>query len=80
METSAEKRSHDSLQHNLQQIRELLDKQYLVETIVHFQERPRSDIVESLVHRQHSVELKKRIRKLHIADIADLLVIQVQDR
>ncbi|WP_455205780.1 magnesium transporter [Kaarinaea lacus] len=81
METSAEKRSHDSLQHNLQQIRELLDKQHLVEAIVHFQERPRSDIVESLVHRQHSVELKKRIRKLHIADIADLLeVLPLEDR
>ena len=73
MTTPKETRTHDSLAHNLGQIRELLDKQRLVESIVQHQKQTRQDVVESLLHRQHSVELRNRLSKLHIADIADLL-------
>ena len=62
-----------SLDHNLSKIKELLDKQRLVENLVHHQQQSHSDIVESLLHRQHSVELRSRLKKLHFADIADLL-------
>lgn len=68
-----ENRSQDSLHRHILFIRDLLEKQRLVESIVHHQEQPRSEIVESLVHRQHMVELAARLAKLHIADIADLL-------
>ena len=73
MTETPEKRPSDSLDHNLAQIKELLDKQRLVENLVHHQQQSHSDIVESLVHRQHSVELRNRLKKLHFADIADLL-------
>jgi magnesium transporter len=67
------KKPADSLNYNLAQIKELLDKQRLVENLVHHQRPSQSEIVESLVHRQHSVELRSRLKKLHFADIADLL-------
>jgi magnesium transporter len=67
------KRSVESLEHNLAQIKELLEKQRLVKNLVHQQQQSHGDIVESLVQRQHSVELKTRLQKLHYADIADLL-------
>jgi magnesium transporter len=73
MNQSEQKRPADSLDHNLAQIKELLDKQRLVENLVHHQHQPHGDIVESLLHRQHSVELRSRLKKMHFADIADLL-------
>jgi magnesium transporter len=66
-------KTHESLNHNLAQIKELLDKQRLVENLVHHQHQTQSEIVESLLHRQHSVKLRSRLKKLHFADIADLL-------
>ncbi|MCG6971418.1 MAG: magnesium transporter [Gammaproteobacteria bacterium] len=73
MAPSEYKKPTDSLNHNLDQIKELLDKQRLVENLVHHQRPSQNEIVESLVHRQHSVELRSRLKKLHVADIADLL-------
>jgi magnesium transporter len=68
-----DKNTAESLEHNLAQIKELLEKQRLVENLVHHQQQSHGDIVESLVQRQHSVELRSRLQKLHYADIADLL-------
>lgn len=63
----------ESLQDTLEQIVHLLDKQDIVENLVHHQDMPRHDLVESLVHRQHLVELQKKLETLHPADVAYIL-------
>jgi magnesium transporter len=68
-----ESKLQESVQDSLHQIIELLEKQRLVEELVHRQEGPRHDLVESLVHKQHLVELQKRLDSLHPADIAYIL-------
>ena len=68
-----ESKPQESVQEALQQIVELLEKQQLVEELVHRQEGPRQDPVESLVHKQHLVELQRRLDALHPADIAYIL-------
>lgn len=65
--------SQEELNQNLAQIRTLLDKQKLIESMVHGQDSRRHDLVESLVHRQHEAELKSRLERLHTADVADIL-------
>jgi magnesium transporter len=68
-----ETRSQESVQEALKQISAILDKQRLVEDLVHKQEMPRHDLVESLVHKQHLAELQRRLDQLHPADIAYIL-------
>jgi len=58
------------LQTNLEHVKELLEKHRLVETLTHSQETPRHELVESLTHRQNVAELRNRLDKLHVADIA----------
>ena len=60
---------HDSLQ----RVTELLHKHELVEDLVHRQEGPRQELVESLVHKLHLVELQKLLDAQHPADIAYIL-------
>lgn len=69
---SAEK-SKTVLEKNLEHIRELLDKQQLVENLVRHQHSKQHEIVEGLVHRQQLARMEKELSKLHIADIADVL-------
>jgi magnesium transporter len=68
-----ENRPQESVQEALKQIGAILDKQRLVEDLVHKQEMPRHDLVESLVHKQHLAELQRRLDALHSADIAYIL-------
>jgi magnesium transporter len=68
-----ESSSQESVQEHLQQIVEILEKQRLVEGLVHKQEMPRHELVETLVHKQHLAELQKRLEGLHPADIAYIL-------
>jgi len=63
----------ESVQDTLHQILELLDKQRLVEDLVHKQGGPRQELVESLLHKQHVAELQSRLAALHSADIAYIL-------
>jgi magnesium transporter len=63
----------ESVQEHLHEIQALLDKQRLVENLVHKQEMPRHELVESLVHKQHVAELQKKLDTLHPADIAYIL-------
>ena len=63
----------ESVQAHLHEIQALLDKQRLVEELVHKQEMPRQALVESLVHKQHVAELQKKLELLHPADIAYIL-------
>ncbi len=65
----------ESLQESLQQIIHLLDKQSLVEDLVHKQEldSPKQNLVESLVHKQNLSLLQKKLDQLHPADVAYIL-------
>jgi magnesium transporter len=63
----------ESVQETLEQIRSLLHKHRLVETLVHKQEMPRQELVETLVHKQNLAELQKKLDRLHAADIATIL-------
>jgi magnesium transporter len=66
-------KSHDILEQNLEQVRALLAKHRVVEFMVHSQDSPRHELVESLVHRQNLAELRNRLLRLHPADIAYIL-------
>lgn len=66
--------SQHKLEDNLRHIVKLLEKHRLVETMVdRDRASPRHDLIESLVHRQHLVELQLKLRSLHPADIAYIL-------
>jgi magnesium transporter len=62
-----------SVQDNLRRVTELLHKQELVEGLVQRQQGPRQELVESLVHKLHLVELQKVLDAQHPADIAYIL-------
>ena len=73
MSEANENAAPDRVQEHLQEINALLEKQRLVEGLVHKQEMPRQELVETLVHKQHVAELQKKLDDLHPADIAYIL-------
>lgn len=65
---------------SLEKITELLNKQKLVEGVVHNQNVPHRDLVEAIVHRQHLAELQDLMSKLPIGEIGLILeTISVED-
>jgi magnesium transporter len=70
-----------NVQDSLEQVIELLHKHELVENLVQRQEGPRQDLVETLVHKLHLVELQKLLDPLHPADVAYILeALPLQER
>lgn len=66
--------AHRKLEEQLRHIVKLLEKHRLIEAMVdRDRTSPRHDLIESLVHRQHLVELQLKLRRLHPADIAYIL-------
>jgi magnesium transporter len=63
-------RSEARLQESLAEIKRLLDRHRVLETLTHRQEGPRRDLLESLQHRQNLAELQKGLRAMHAADVA----------
>src|SRR3954463_4265464 len=63
----------ESVQEALEQVRELLHKHRIVESLVHEQQMPRHELVESLVHKQNLTELQRDLDRLHPADVAYIL-------
>jgi magnesium transporter len=61
------------LQQSLEEVTRLLDRHRVLETLTHRQEGPKRDLLESLQHRQNLVELHKRLRTMHPADVAFVL-------
>ena len=51
----------------------MLDRHRVLETLTLRQEGPKRDLLESLQHRQNLVELHKRLRAMHPADVAFVL-------
>ena len=58
---------------SLERVGELLSRQQVVESLVQRQPGPRQELVESLVHKLHLVELQKLLEAMHPADIAYVL-------
>ena len=58
---------------SLEAIKELLKKQKLVESMVHSQAQPHSDVVETLVHRQHLAALEALVAKLSAEELGCIL-------
>ena len=61
------------LKQSLDEVTRLLDRHRVLETLTHRQEGPKRDLLESLQHRQNLVELHKRLRTMHPADVAFVL-------
>ena len=61
------------LQQSLDEVTRLLDRHRVLETLTHRQEGPKRDLLESLQHRQNLVELHRRLRAMHPADVAFVL-------
>jgi magnesium transporter len=61
------------LQESLAEIHRLLAKHRLLETVARRQETPKSALLEQMQHRQNLVELHKRLKRLHPADVAQIL-------
>jgi magnesium transporter len=73
---SAPARDPEAAQRALARVQLLLDKQRRVEALVHREQTPaeaRKPLVEQLVHRQHLVELRDILDRLHPADVAYVL-------
>jgi magnesium transporter len=64
---------------SLEKTRKLLNKQKLVESMIHSQPASRQDLVEKVVHRQHTAELQHLLAQLGTLEIADLLAALAPD-
>jgi magnesium transporter len=63
----------ENVKYHFATIKDLLNRQKLVEDLVHRQEMPRHDLVESLVHKQNLAELERLLDKLSAHVIARIL-------
>jgi magnesium transporter len=70
---SETRESRPSVHDSLQRVTDLLRKHEVVESLVHRSPGPRQELVETLVHRMHLVELQKHLDGLHPADVAYIL-------
>jgi magnesium transporter len=61
------------LEETVAEVHRLLQKHRLLEDVARRQQTPRSALLEEMQHRQNLVELHRRVRGLHPADIANLL-------
>lgn len=69
------------LNQHLLLVHDLLNKQKLIENMVHQHESRKHELVESLVQRQHLAELDSKLRRLHPGDLAYILeVLPMEDR
>ena len=64
-------KSEEGLQQSLQQVKALLDRHRVLESLTHRQEGPKRDLLETMVHRQNLAELGARgCGAIHPADLA----------
>lgn len=73
MPETIERKELEDLQQDLQEVQELLRRQRIVESLVHRTEGPRHELEETLVHRQHQAELRRKLDRMHAADVAYIL-------
>jgi magnesium transporter len=69
------------LEESVIEVHRLLEKHRLLETVARRQETPKSALLEQMQHRQNLVELHRRLRELHPADVAHILEsLPIEDR
>jgi magnesium transporter len=61
------------LQESIVEVHRLLEKHRMLEAVARRQETPKSALLEQMQHRQNLVELHRRLRRLHPADVAHIL-------
>jgi len=64
---------HTSLEATLREIMEMMARQEVVSQLVAREKTSKQDLVQSLVARQHAVELETKLNRLHPADAAFML-------
>ena len=69
---STRKREAD-LRQTLDEIMRLFERHRVLEDLAHRQEAPNRELIEQLQHRQNMVEMHRRVRQLHPADLAFVL-------
>ncbi len=67
------KESHSPHKELVDKIRILLDKFQVEEHLVNAYGSQRHDLETTVLRRQHAVELERKLKALHVADLADLL-------
>ena len=73
METTDKLHSAQFLQHQLQEVMTLLEKQHIEASLVHRGPMVNHDLVETMLHKQQQVRLREKFATLHPADIAFVL-------
>ncbi len=73
MDDTPDTSKYDSAEDNLNRVVALLRKHHLVANLVHKQDMPHHDLVESLVQKQHLAELHALLDDMHPADVARVL-------
>jgi magnesium transporter len=69
------------LEENVGEVHRLLEKHRMLEAVARRQETPKSALLEQMQHRQNLVELHRRLRGLHPADVAHILEsLPIEDR
>ncbi len=76
-----ERKQIEDVQQDLQSVQALLERQRLVQSLVERQPGPNQSMVETLVHKQHEVELRAKLDSMHSADVAYILeALPLEDR
>lgn len=73
MESSDKLSPTQFLQHQLQEVLTLLDKQQLEKSLLHRGPATNYELVETVLHKQHQTQLQEILSVLHPADIAYIL-------
>ncbi|MDO9450280.1 MAG: CorA family divalent cation transporter, partial [Rugosibacter sp.] len=67
------------VQDSLREVQALLAKQKRVENLVHRQDMPRQELIETMVHKQHLNALREKLAQMSTADVARILEALPQD-
>ena len=79
--TQPKDRDTDAMHRHLRDVERLLARLRLVDTLVHRQRMPHQELVENITHRQNLGRLRRKLDRLHPADIAWILeALPVEDR
>lgn len=79
--TQQKARDPDNAHRHLRDVERLLTRLRLVDNLVHRQRMPHQDLVEAITHKQNLGRLRRKLDRLHPADIACILeALPLEDR
>jgi magnesium transporter len=65
--------SNERLEQQIEEVRDLIARHGLLESVARRQQTPRSALLEQIQRRQNLVQLEQRLKTLHPADVASIL-------